>query len=255
MVRVVTRFLVGVIDGVHNDRQCLQFPMRGGPEDGSPCEAVLVQSACRVCLQLQSCPPGRWVEACSAGGIRKNDGVVVVQVRQAAWRRWFVSMDVCPPFRGGPRRVGVRSESPGSIHAHPLANDLSCRWIHAEIVVVPLVALCQIAVHILEQVRFLRVECGPLDCLPVLYLGASVFDRVGGGLRRGAAVFGQHQESDGRVFGVPPSRWNLHSALALGPHATVAVSLSAARSKCVCSHWCCSGVAWAVGMGWWRANN
>ena len=45
-------------------------------------------------------------------------------------------------------------------------------------------------------------------------------------------------------------RWNLHSALALGPHATLAASLSAARSKCVCSHRCCSGVAWAVGMGW-----
>ena len=57
-------------------------------------------------------------------------------------------------------------------------------------VVVPLKALCQIAVHVLEQVRCLRVECGPLDRLPVLYLGASVFDRVGGGLRRGAAVFG-----------------------------------------------------------------
>ena len=45
-------------------------------------------------------------------------------------------------------------------------------------------------------------------------------------------------------------RCYLHSASALGPHATVAVSLSAARSKCVCSHRCCSGVAWAVGMGW-----
>ena len=45
-------------------------------------------------------------------------------------------------------------------------------------------------------------------------------------------------------------RWNLHSAVALGPHATVAVSFAAARSKCVCSHWCCSEVAWAVGM-WW----
>ena len=42
MVRVVTRFLVGVIDGVHDERQCLQFPVRGGPEDGSPCEVVLV---------------------------------------------------------------------------------------------------------------------------------------------------------------------------------------------------------------------
>ena len=50
------------------------------------------------------------------------------------------------------------------------------------------------------------------------------------------------------VFHVP--WWNLHSAFALGPHATVAVSLSAAHSKRVCSHRCCSGVAWAVGMGW-----
>ena len=45
-------------------------------------------------------------------------------------------------------------------------------------------------------------------------------------------------------------RWNLHSASALWPHATVAVSLSAAHSKCVCSLRCCSGVAWAAGMGW-----
>ena len=51
MVRVVTLFLVGVIDSVHNDRQCLQFPVRGGPKDGSPCEVVLVQSACRVYFQ------------------------------------------------------------------------------------------------------------------------------------------------------------------------------------------------------------
>ena len=99
-------------------------------------------------------------------------------------------MDVCSPFRGGPRRVGVRPESPGSIHAHPLADDLGCGRVHADIVVVPLMALCQIAVHVLEQVPRLRVECGPLDRLPVLYLGASVFDRVGGDLRRGAAVFG-----------------------------------------------------------------
>ena len=45
-------------------------------------------------------------------------------------------------------------------------------------------------------------------------------------------------------------RWNLHSAVALGRHTTVAVSFSAAHSKCVCSHRCSSGVAWAVGMGW-----
>ena len=44
-------------------------------------------------------------------------------------------------------------------------------------------------------------------------------------------------------------RWNLRSALALGPHANVAVSLFAACLKCVCSQRCCSGVAWAVGMG------
>ena len=50
------------------------------------------------------------------------------------------------------------------------------------------------------------------------------------------------------VLHVP--RWNLHSAAALGPHATVAVSSAGARSKCMWSHRCCSGVAWAVGM-WW----
>ena len=216
----------------------------------SSSQVVLVQLACHVPFHLQSCPPGRWGEACSARGIRENDGVVVVRVRQAARRRWSVSMDVCPPFCGGPRRVCVRSESPGSIQAHPLADDFAARWVHADIVVVPLVALCQIALHILEQVRFLRVECGPLDRLPVLYLGASVFNRVGGGLRRGAAVFGQHQEDDGRVLVSHVPRWNLHSALALGPHATVAMPLSAARSKCLCSHQCCSGVAWVVGMGW-----
>ena len=60
--------------------------------------------------------------------------------------------------------------------------------------------------------------------------------------------------SSGKVMGgclvshVP--RWNLHSAAALGGHATVAVSFSVARSKCMCSHWCCSVPAWAVGMEW-----
>ena len=78
MVRVVTRFLWGVIDGVHDDRQCLQFPVRGGSEDGSFCEVVLVQSACRVRFQLQGCPPGRSGEACGARGIRTNDGVVPI---------------------------------------------------------------------------------------------------------------------------------------------------------------------------------
>ena len=47
------------------------------------------------------------------------------------------------------------------------------------------------------------VECSPFDCLPVLEVGAVVFNRVGEGLRRGAAVFGQHQEGNGWVFGVP----------------------------------------------------
>ena len=190
MVRVVTRFLVGVIDGVHDDRQCFQFPVRGGPEDGSPCEVVLVESACRVRRQLQTCPPGCWSESCGARGIRKNDGVVVVRVQRAARRRWLVGMDVCPPFRGGPWRGGGRLESLGSIHAHPLADNLGCRWVHADIVVVPLVALCQVAVHIFEQVRFLLVECGPLDRLPVLDLGASVFNRVGRVLWRGTAMCG-----------------------------------------------------------------
>ena len=45
MVHVVTRFLVGVMDGIHDDCQCLQFPVSGGSEDGSPCEVVLVQLA------------------------------------------------------------------------------------------------------------------------------------------------------------------------------------------------------------------
>ena len=45
-------------------------------------------------------------------------------------------------------------------------------------------------------------------------------------------------------------RWNLHLAAVLGSHATMAVSSAEARLKCVCSHWCCSGVAWAVGV-WW----
>ena len=114
-------------------------------------------------------------------------------------------VDACPPFPGGPRRGGGRLESLGSIQAHPLADDLGCRWLHADIVVVPLVALCQVAVHILEQVRFLWVRCGPLDRLPVLDLGASVFNRVGRGLRCVTAVFSQHREGAGWVLGVPRS--------------------------------------------------
>ena len=54
--------------------------------------------------------------------------------------------------------------------------------------------------------------------------------------------------AEGLVSHVP--WWNLHSPAVLGPHATVAVSSAKACSKCVCSHQCCSGVAWAVGV-WW----
>ena len=75
----------------------------------------------------------------------------------------------------------------------------------AALFVVPFVALCEVAVHILGQVRLLWLECGPFDCLPVLDLGAAVFNRVGGGLRCGAAVFGQHREGNRRVFRVPRS--------------------------------------------------
>ena len=96
-------------------------------------------------------------------------------------------------------------EPSGSVDAYSLADDLGCHWVHAYIVVVPFVALSEVAVHILEQVRLLWVECGPFDCLPVLDLGAAVFNRVGGGLRCGAAVFGLHREGNGWVLGVPRS--------------------------------------------------
>ena len=43
-------------------------------------------------------------------------------------------------------------------------------------------------------------------------------------------------------------RWNLHSAVVLGPHATVAVSSADACFKCVCSPWSCFGVVCAVGV-------
>ena len=89
--------------------------------------------------------------------------------------------------------------------AYSLLDDLGCRWGHAYIVVVPFVALREIAVHILEQVRLLWGECGPFHCLPVLDPGAAVFNWIGGGLRRGTAVFGQQREGNGWVFGVPPS--------------------------------------------------
>ena len=59
--------------------------------------------------------------------------------------------------------------------------------------------------HILEQVHLLWVECGPFNCPPVLDFGAAVLNRVLGGLRCGAAVFGQHWEGNGWVFGVPRS--------------------------------------------------
>ena len=205
MVRVVSRSLVGVIGGFQDDGQCPQFPVKGGPEDGGHCEVALVQSACRVCLQLQSCPPNRWGEAHGAGGFCKNKGVAVVWAWQVAWRHWQVGVDARSLFRGGPGRGGGRLESSGSVDAYSLADDLGCRWIHAYIVAVPLVALCEVAVHILEQVRFWLVECGPFDCLPVLDLGAAVFNRVGGGLRCGAAVFGEHRKDNGWVLGVPRS--------------------------------------------------
>ena len=192
---------MGIIDGVHGHRHCFLFPMRGGFEDGGPCE-VVVQSACRVRPQLKSCHRGCWGEACGARGIRKNDRVAVVRAWQAAPHCW---LDPCPLFPGGPQRGGGPLESSGSVHAHPLVNDLGRRWVNAYIVVVPFVSLCEVAVHIFELVRFLWVECGPFNQMPVLDLGAAVFNRVRGGLRCGAAVFGQHREGDGRVLGVPHS--------------------------------------------------
>ena len=124
---------------------------------------------------------------------------------------------------------------------------LGRRWVHVDIVVVPFVALREMAVHILDPVRLLWLECGPFHCLPVLDLGAAVFNGVGGSLRCGTADF---MASTSKVMAgclmshVP--RWNLQSAVALGPNATVALSSAEACSKCVCSHRCCSGVVWAV---------
>ena len=100
---------------------------------------------------------------------------------------------------------GGRLEPSVSVDAYSLVDDLGCRWVHAHVVVVPFVALREVAVHILEQLGLLWVERGPFNCLPVLDLGAAVFKRVGGGLRCGAAVFGQHREGIGLVFGVPRS--------------------------------------------------
>ena len=73
---------------------------------------------------------------------------------------------------GGQWRGGGWSEPSGSVEAYSLVDDLGCCWVHAYIVVVPFVALREIALHILEEVRLLWVEYGPFDCLPVLDLGA-----------------------------------------------------------------------------------
>ena len=114
-------------------------------------------------------------------------------------------MDLRPLLRGGPWRGGGRLEPSGSVDACSLVDDLSCCWVHVYIVVVPFVALREITIHILAQVRLLWVECGPFDCPPLLDLGAVVFNRVGAGLRRGTVVFGQHREGNGWVFSVPRS--------------------------------------------------
>ena len=43
--------------------------------------------------------------------------------------------------------------------------------------------------------------------------------------------------------------------MVLGFQVTVASTFAGASLKCVCSHWCCSGVAWAVGSWWWHATS
>ena len=86
-----------------------------------------------------------------------------------------------------------------------MVDDLGRCWVHGYIVVVPFAALREIAVHILEQLHLLWVECGPFDCLRVLDLGAVVFNLLGRGLRCGTAVFVQHREGNGWVFAVPRS--------------------------------------------------
>ena len=55
------------------------------------------------------------------------------------------------------------------------------------------------------------------------------------------------------VLNVP--RWIRYSAGVLGCHVTVASIPPGAGLKCVCSHQCCSRVAWAVGVWWCRANS
>ena len=89
----------------------------------------------------------------------------------------------------------------GGLPAPRYTPQVTQRWPRgsepASKVVFLFVALREIAVHILEQVRLLRVECGPFDCLPVLDMGAVVCNRVGGGLRRSTWRFGQHREVNG----------------------------------------------------------
>ena len=55
--------------------------------------------------------------------------------------------------------------------------------------------------------------------------------------------------------GAGPGRNLLYSAGVLGSHVIVASIFARVGSKCVCSHRCCSGVAWADGVWWWRANS
>ena len=162
---------------------------------------------------------------------------------------WYVvGVDSRPLLRGGPWRGGGRLKPSGSVDAYSLVDDLGRRCVHAYIVVVPFLALREIAVHILEQVGLLWVECGPFNCLPVLDLGAAVFNWLGGGLRRSTAVFGQQREGNGWVFGVPCS--SVESPFRCGVWSPRDCGLASAEacSKCVCSHRCCPGVAWAVGV-------
>ena len=123
-----------------------------------------------------------------------------------ARRRQLVGVVLRPLLCGGPWRGGGLLEPSSSVVAYSLVDDLGPCWVHAYIVVVPFLAFREIALHILDQVRLLLVECGPFGCLPVLDLGAVLFNRVGGGLRRGTAVFGQHREGNCWVFGVPRSQ-------------------------------------------------
>ena len=79
----------------------------------------------------------------------KNHSVVVVRAWQVARRRWLVGVDACPLFRSGPRRGGGRLELSDSVNDYSLPDDVGCSWVHACIVVVPFVAVCEVAVHIL----------------------------------------------------------------------------------------------------------